>query len=243
MERESFVVYKSFVDAIGMLPREQQLECYEALFKYGFEGIEETHEGAVSMFMALVKPQIDKNNQRYENGTRGGRPKGEEKKPNNNQTETKPKPNNNQTETKAEPNVNVNDNVSVNDNDNVSVSVSENDNESVSENVSLSESEADALRERASHELWRSFKVQSAFDRFAKHREQMGRPITDEGLIWDRIFELAGDDEKTAVGIFNQAIENGYYSLAPLKAKPKTGAPRDEIAEAVESLNRERGTA
>lgn len=57
----------------------------------------------------LVKPQIDTNNKKYINGTKGGRPK-TENKPNDNQTETNTKP----IETKQEPNVNVNENVNVN---------------------------------------------------------------------------------------------------------------------------------
>ena len=57
--------------------------------------------------LALVKPQIDKNNKRYENSLKGGR------KSTDNQIETKPEPNANQVETKPKPN----DNVNVNDND------------------------------------------------------------------------------------------------------------------------------
>ena len=57
----------------------------------------------------MIKPQIDANNRKYQNGKLGGRPK-------NNQNETKIKPKINQTITKTKPNVNDNDNVNENNN-------------------------------------------------------------------------------------------------------------------------------
>ena len=108
--RDSMVFYKSFREAIKRLSPEDQLKAYDAIFDYAFEG-KETNEGIVSAILLMAKPQIDANNQRYENGRKGGRPK-TEPKPNDNQTETEPKPN----KTNHEPNVNVNDNDNVNDN-------------------------------------------------------------------------------------------------------------------------------
>lgn len=111
MKRDSFVFYRSFIDAMKGLTDKQIASCMRALMAYALDGEEVDGDGVVRLFMALVKPQIDANNKRYENGSKGGR------KPKGNQSETKSKPNNNQTETKLKPNVNVN----VNDNVNVNV--------------------------------------------------------------------------------------------------------------------------
>ena len=112
--RDSTIFYRSFYDSIKLLPKRYQLTFYEALFEYMFDDVEPTQlvGGAAALFKAL-KPQIDVNNKRYENGCKGGRPR-------KNQTETKPKPSNNQkhnqTETKTEPNDNYNLNLNGNGN-------------------------------------------------------------------------------------------------------------------------------
>lgn len=113
MERESMVFYRSFYEAIMDLPDIELAQAFRAIAEYGLNGtmIECTESAKVALKMAV--PQIDKNNARYENGKRGGRPL---KKPNDNQTVTKANQTitkKNQTVTKPEPNVNVN----VNDND------------------------------------------------------------------------------------------------------------------------------
>lgn len=125
MERESFVFYRSFYEGIKELPRDIQGEVLTAIMEYGLNGVTTENQKPITKAMfALIKPQLDANNQRFENGKRGGRPKADcnqtetETKPNHNQTKTKPKPNHNQTETKPEPNVNDNVNVNVNVNDN-----------------------------------------------------------------------------------------------------------------------------
>lgn len=110
MERESMVFYKSFFDAIRELPPEEFKKCACAILEYGIEGKEPTQNGLLKTVYLMAKPQIDKNNQRYENGKRGGRPANQ---PETEQNQTKP----NETKTEnAEPNVNVNvnDNVNVN---------------------------------------------------------------------------------------------------------------------------------
>ena len=124
--RDSFVFYRSFYTAIKRLSAEDQANALRAIAEYALDEKEPESEGIERTVFELVKPQIDANNKRYLNGTKGGRPK-TKKEPNNNQTITKPEPSDNQTITKKEPNhnqavtkpePNVNVNVNVNDNDN-----------------------------------------------------------------------------------------------------------------------------
>lgn len=100
MERDSFIFYRSFYESVKEIPEEEQLQTYKLIIEYALNGVEIDIKGIPRAIFALVKPQIDANTKRYENGKKGGR------KPKQNQNETKSKPN-------------VNDNVNVNVNDNV----------------------------------------------------------------------------------------------------------------------------
>lgn len=122
MERDSFVFYRSFFEAITCLDAEEQVKCFNAIAKYALDGEESDIEGATKGIFLSIKPQIDANNKRYvdghkgaEHGKKGGRPKKEnptgviDKNPigviDENPKET--------------PNVNENENVNVNENENV----------------------------------------------------------------------------------------------------------------------------
>ena len=121
--RESFVFYRSFYDAIKDLPRDVQGEIYTAIMEYSLYGKEtENLKPIARSVFTLMKPQIDVNNKRFENGkkgaehgSKGGRPRKEEtpRKPQNNPEETPIKPQENPKETP-----NVNDNVNANANEN-----------------------------------------------------------------------------------------------------------------------------
>lgn len=111
--RDSIVFYRSFYEAIKEIPLEEQGVVYNAIYGYALDGIEPELNGIAKAIFLLVKPQIDANNTRYENGKKGaeygkkgGRPKNENPK----ETPTEPQEN-----PKETPNVNVNENVNEND--------------------------------------------------------------------------------------------------------------------------------
>jgi len=93
--KDSFVFYRSFYEAIQMLPSEDRLQVYDAIAELALNGNQTETTGYSSVVMKLVEPQILANNRKYKNGCKGGRPK------------TKPKPN-----------VNVNVNEKENDKEN-----------------------------------------------------------------------------------------------------------------------------
>ena len=105
MTRDSMVFYRSFFEAVEDLPPEDFKQAVTAIMRYGLDGTADDVKGVAKSILIMARPQIDKNNKRYENGTRGGR------KPNDNQTITKTEPKC----ISSKPNVNVNDNDNVND--------------------------------------------------------------------------------------------------------------------------------
>lgn len=113
MERDSMVFYRSFYEAIKELPAEEQVNAFHAIMEYALNGVESCSDPTARMALILVKPQIDKNNQRYRNGCRGGNQSRTEHEPSDNQTGTKQEPKGEN----SEPNVNDNDNVNVNENE------------------------------------------------------------------------------------------------------------------------------
>lgn len=72
--RDSIVFYKSFYESICELPPENALNIYNSVFQCSFLGVEPELSGVEKAIFTIIKPQIDANNKRYENGKKGGRP-------------------------------------------------------------------------------------------------------------------------------------------------------------------------
>jgi hypothetical protein len=74
MDRESFIFYRSFYEAIKCMPTDVQAEIYPAICEYALFGKlpKNLSEVAKGMF-TLIKPNIDVNTARFENGKKGGR--------------------------------------------------------------------------------------------------------------------------------------------------------------------------
>ena len=68
MARDSFIFYRSFYEAINELPKENQADTYRAIAKYALEQEETELSGISKAIFSLVKPQLDANYKKYENG-------------------------------------------------------------------------------------------------------------------------------------------------------------------------------
>lgn len=109
MARDSFIFYRSFYEAISELPKENQADSYNAIMRYALDQEEIELTGISKAIFSLVKPQLDANYKKYENG-----------KQKKSKTEAKQKQTKSKKVTNVNENVNVNDNVNVNNNDKVS---------------------------------------------------------------------------------------------------------------------------
>lgn len=133
-ERKGFVFYKSWWITIVNLPREVQMDAINAIMEYGFKGAEsEQLKPIAKAILTMAKPQIDANYKRWQNGLKGGCPKGKVNNTNgrkgkeNNREITKNKPTSNQKITENKPKVKVKDKDNINSfsNENESLNSSE----------------------------------------------------------------------------------------------------------------------
>lgn len=111
MARDSFIFYRSFYEAISELPKENQADTYDAIMQYALNQEEVELTGVSKAIFSLVKPQLDANYKKYENG-----------KQKKSKAEAKQKQTKSKVGTNVNENVNDNENVNVNDNDNENVS-------------------------------------------------------------------------------------------------------------------------
>lgn len=106
---ESFVMYRSFHEALKELSREQYGNVMFAINEYALDGkITDDLTGIEKAVFLMAKPQLDANRQRRENGAKGGRPR--EEKPMVNEIENQSEPEVIENAENEKPNVNVNAN-------------------------------------------------------------------------------------------------------------------------------------
>lgn len=117
---DSFVFYRSFYDALREFKQSDRTKIYDAIFQYIFDGKEPELRGTSKAAWILIRPQLDANIRRRENGNKGGRPA--KTKPTVSEKETNGYSNEkpmvietaSKTETETKPNVNVNVNANAN---------------------------------------------------------------------------------------------------------------------------------
>ena len=116
-EKESFVFYRSFFEALQDLKDKERLKVYDAICDLALNENDTKLTGIAKTIFTLIRPQILSNTKKYKDGQKGaqygklgGRPK-KEKTPVGLLKET--------------PNENVNENVNVNENENVNDNVSD----------------------------------------------------------------------------------------------------------------------
>ncbi len=141
MERDSMLIYKSFIDVSDDLNDKDYRLFWDAIHKYGVYGqnIPQFENHTLNALMVLIQPLLKANIRNYENGKKGGAPKGNRNaKTTEKQPGVKPVVESglNKKTTQKQGNVNVNDNANDNDTDTVTDNDNVNDNVNVNDNIS-----------------------------------------------------------------------------------------------------------
>lgn len=217
--RDSLVFYRSFYESVAELSDDDRLKVYDALFQYALDGEEPSLSGAPLAIFKLMRPQVDANNRKYENGKKGGRPK-----VNSNQSKTKAKPNNNQIKTKPKPNDNDNDNVNANVNGRVADWIAE----IVPEELRPAFLEWSAMRNKIKKPITSRLTVQRAYNslvRLSRHPTKQIRIVNQSvDRCWAGFYELKDQEPVPRYKEFD--------NVEPAKAEPMTDeqrANRDKI--------------
>lgn len=185
MKRDGFIFYRSFYDAVKDLDAEEFKASVSAICEYALND-EIKEETALSrVILALVKPQIDKNKERYINGCKGGAPKGNSnaKKTTENNQEQPKTTENNQKQPKDK------DKVKDKDNDN---------DKDIIERSALS----DGLKVKLSE--WVEYK---------KSRREGYKPQGLKVLINQVEKQSAQSGESAVIELIDKSIANGYKGI------------------------------
>lgn len=67
-ERDSMIIYRSFYDAIKLLPDDTQLEIFRAIYDFGLDGIEPQLSKSALPFWTLIRPNIEANRKKWISG-------------------------------------------------------------------------------------------------------------------------------------------------------------------------------
>lgn len=73
--RDSFVFYRSFYEALEGISPNEQLQIFHAICSKALYDEDVELTGVAKNLFKLIEPQIKANNEKYENGKKGGRPK------------------------------------------------------------------------------------------------------------------------------------------------------------------------
>lgn len=95
MKRDSFLFYASYIDAAHALPEDVRLWFYETIFAFAMTGEEPepTGDPVIDMAFTFIRPLIKSNIKNYENGLKGGAPKGNSNNPNGRRGKNQPRTN------------------------------------------------------------------------------------------------------------------------------------------------------
>ena len=185
--RDTTIFYRSFYEAIKELPLENQALIYDAIFSYALDFTEKDLTGICKTVFTLIKPQIDANNKRFENGT----------KPKTKQKESKTEAKDKQDLSKNEANNNKNNNKKVNNNKNNNLNVNENNKEDGVLQTPLEKKFEEFLEYR------KQIKKPVV--------EKSLQPLKN------KLWELSNKNTQTAIDILDQTITNGWQGIFEIK--------------------------
>ncbi|OPZ76638.1 MAG: hypothetical protein BWY78_01308 [Alphaproteobacteria bacterium ADurb.Bin438] len=204
-QRDSFIFYRSFYEALKELPDDDRLALYDAIAKKSLDFEDTDLTGIRKALFTLISPQIEANQKRFFNGKQ---PKDKQKESinetNNKQEKSKTEANNKQTISKAEANNNVNVNVNVKE-------------KNIINNIPKEKTKSEVLE----NDFEINENLKPSFERWIDYRKKIKKPIKSASLkaCYEQLCTLSSFDGEIASLVVNQSIANGYQGLFELKTQ------------------------
>ena len=220
-EKKGFIFYRSFMEALEEVDDSTFRKVVTAISSYALDGEEIDISGIGKALFALMKPIVDTNNKRYENGKKGGeygnlggRPKNESSE---NPKETLKKPQENPKETPNKPQANP----------------KKTPEEEVEEEVEVEEEKEKKQKEKKSPdcagmilEYSKNPKLRDALTEFVVMRKEIKKPMSDHAmkLLFQKLDRLGRNDEEK-IEILNNSILGKWQGIFELKRSRASPMP------------------
>lgn len=199
--RDSMIFYRSFYEAIKELPLDTQGEIYNAIFCYGLDFQVPELSGVSKTIWTLIKPQIDANIKRFENG----------KKPKNKQTESKTEAKNKQNESKSV----TNNNNNVNNNDNVNVNNKPSFKKEAKRELAIISESIQIIYPFPSEKFINAWNEWKEYKK--KELKQSYKTTISESKVLKQLATESGNNEEVAIKMIEQAIVRGWKGIYKLQ--------------------------
>lgn len=206
---ESIVFYRSFYEAVKKLSVEDRDQAIMALLQYGLDGVEPSDISTIAeVVYTMAKPQLDANQERKENGKKGGRPS----------KKTIGFENENHRLSDEKPNVNVKVNENVNDKEKEKESAPERTPEKSTTEL-LGKSSLSDISKQAVND-WLAYK---------KERREPYKPAGFKALLtkMEKLEKTIGPSGvKESI---EASMANGYKGIFPAKTKTGDSPPKNKF--------------
>ena len=227
MERNSFIFYKGWREAIKDLPDDVRLEIYESIIEYATTGNLRGLKPMANIAFNFIKIDIDRDTEKYmsivernkSNGSKGGRPKSENPKEPKEPTKPTGLFGNPKEPTKPD-----NDNEYDNDSDNEEYI------HTPTKARACAHAEVGKPRKKSEPVKYSDDpELNDAIVEFIKFRKDIKKPMSDRAItLMMNKLESLSHDKHEQVQILNQSIMQGWTGLYALKDDGKSrGQPRN----------------
>ena len=204
--RDTTIFYRSFFEAIKELDAQHQQQLYNGIFEYSLDFKEQNFTGVCKTVWTLIKPQLDANLKRFENGS----------KPKNKQSKSESEAKHKQTKSKIESNNNNNNNVNKNNNKNIVLDFS-----FVSDILKKDFMAFIEFRKQNKHPFTSQDQVERFYNKLRKlsgGKADVAIEILNNSIIngWQGIFELKNNNsvnEKIEVDMYGKPRPSHQHAL------------------------------